>query len=95
MDWVSPNVPVCQALKEKIKSPIDRSSRRVTEQFRDTVPYRPKLQDFKDVEGKSKKAIQMTKGRIAEWIGDLDLLRQLVLHNTLFDNYKYLFKFLS
>uniref|UniRef100_M1A2T3 Uncharacterized protein n=1 Tax=Solanum tuberosum TaxID=4113 RepID=M1A2T3_SOLTU len=36
---VSPNVPVCQALKEKIKSAIERSSRRIVEQFRDTMPY--------------------------------------------------------
>uniref|UniRef100_M1DRA2 Uncharacterized protein n=1 Tax=Solanum tuberosum TaxID=4113 RepID=M1DRA2_SOLTU len=70
MALVSPNVPVCQALKEKIKSEIERSSRRITDQFRDAVPYRPKLQDLKDAEGKSKKAIQMTKERIAEWMGD-------------------------
>uniref|UniRef100_M1DJQ7 Uncharacterized protein n=1 Tax=Solanum tuberosum TaxID=4113 RepID=M1DJQ7_SOLTU len=57
---------------EKIKSAIERSSRRVTEQFRDAVPYRPKLQNFKDAEGKRKTAIQMTKGWIADWIGDPD-----------------------
>ncbi|WMV50369.1 hypothetical protein MTR67_043754 [Solanum verrucosum] len=71
------------------------SSRRVGEQFRDAVPYYPKLQDLKDAEGKSKNAIQMTKGQIIEWIGDPDLLRGLVLQNTLFDNYKYLFKLLT
>ncbi|KAG5619775.1 hypothetical protein H5410_004993 [Solanum commersonii] len=48
-NWVScqtamvlPNVLVCQALKEKIKSAIERSSRRVVERFCDAVPYRPK-----------------------------------------------------
>uniref|UniRef100_M1DPU1 Uncharacterized protein n=1 Tax=Solanum tuberosum TaxID=4113 RepID=M1DPU1_SOLTU len=46
---------VCQALKEIIKSAKERSSRRVAEQFRDVVPYRPKLQNLKDAEGKNKK----------------------------------------
>ncbi|WMV54947.1 hypothetical protein MTR67_048332 [Solanum verrucosum] len=55
MALISPNVPVCQALKEKIKSVIKRSSRRVVEQFRDVVPYRPKLQNLKDTEGKNKR----------------------------------------
>ncbi|KAG5579821.1 hypothetical protein H5410_050448 [Solanum commersonii] len=40
---VSPNVPVCQTLKEKIKLAIERSNQRVAERFRDAVPYRPKL----------------------------------------------------
>uniref|UniRef100_M1DP06 Uncharacterized protein n=1 Tax=Solanum tuberosum TaxID=4113 RepID=M1DP06_SOLTU len=63
---------VCQAIKEKIKSAIEKSSRLVAEQFRNAVPYHPNLQDLKDAEGKRKKAIQMTKGRIAEWISDPD-----------------------
>uniref|UniRef100_M1DE65 Putative plant transposon protein domain-containing protein n=1 Tax=Solanum tuberosum TaxID=4113 RepID=M1DE65_SOLTU len=44
---VSPNIPVCQALKKKIKSAIEKSSQRVTEQFRDAVLYRPKT-EFRD-----------------------------------------------
>uniref|UniRef100_M1DFK3 Gag-pol polyprotein n=1 Tax=Solanum tuberosum TaxID=4113 RepID=M1DFK3_SOLTU len=39
---ISPNVAVCQALKEKIKSVIEKSSHRVTERFRDAVPCHPK-----------------------------------------------------
>ncbi|WMV33111.1 hypothetical protein MTR67_026496 [Solanum verrucosum] len=38
---------VCQALKEKIKSARERSSRRVAEQFRDAVLDRPKLQNLR------------------------------------------------
>ncbi|KAG5614615.1 hypothetical protein H5410_014439 [Solanum commersonii] len=71
MALVSLNVPMYQALKEKIKLLIEKSSRQVVEQFRDAMPYRTKLQDLKDAEGKSKKAIQLTNGRITEWIGDL------------------------
>ncbi|WMV09200.1 hypothetical protein MTR67_002585 [Solanum verrucosum] len=95
MALVLPNVPVYQALKEKIKSVIESSSPRVAERFRGTVLYCPKLQDLKDAEGKCKKVIQMTNGRISEWIGDPDLFHQLVLRITLFGNYKYLFKFLA
>ncbi|KAG5580076.1 hypothetical protein H5410_050703 [Solanum commersonii] len=64
MSLVSPNAPAYQALKEKIKLAKERSSWRVVKLFRDAVLYRPKLQDLLDAEGKSKKAIQMTKGRI-------------------------------
>uniref|UniRef100_M1DH69 Integrase core domain containing protein n=1 Tax=Solanum tuberosum TaxID=4113 RepID=M1DH69_SOLTU len=46
MALVSPNVPVCKVLKDKIKA-IERSSRRVAEWFREAVPYRPKLQSLK------------------------------------------------
>uniref|UniRef100_M1DKA6 Uncharacterized protein n=1 Tax=Solanum tuberosum TaxID=4113 RepID=M1DKA6_SOLTU len=52
---VSPNVPVCQALKEKIKLAIERSSRRVGERFRDAMLYRPKLQNLKLLKAKVKR----------------------------------------
>ncbi|KAG5594957.1 hypothetical protein H5410_036189 [Solanum commersonii] len=49
---------------------------------------------LKDAEGQRKKAMELTKGRITECIGDLDLLRRMVLRNTFFCDYKYIFKFL-
>uniref|UniRef100_M1DQH2 Uncharacterized protein n=1 Tax=Solanum tuberosum TaxID=4113 RepID=M1DQH2_SOLTU len=44
----------------------------VAKQFRDAVPYRPKFQNLKDAEGKSRMVMKVTKGRIADWIGDPD-----------------------
>uniref|UniRef100_M1DDP2 Uncharacterized protein n=1 Tax=Solanum tuberosum TaxID=4113 RepID=M1DDP2_SOLTU len=41
----------------------------------------PKVTELEDAEGQSKRAMELTKGRIAEWIGDPDLLRRLVLPN--------------
>uniref|UniRef100_M1AKL1 Uncharacterized protein n=1 Tax=Solanum tuberosum TaxID=4113 RepID=M1AKL1_SOLTU len=41
----------------------------------------PKVTELEDAEGQSKTATNMTKGRIAEWIGDPDLLRRLVLRS--------------
>ncbi|KAG5632753.1 hypothetical protein H5410_004470 [Solanum commersonii] len=68
MALVSPNVPVCQALKEKIKSAIERE-----------VGKSPNNSAMQSLIAQSyrtsriiKKAIQMTKGRIAEWIEDPD-----------------------
>ncbi|KAG5610155.1 hypothetical protein H5410_021436, partial [Solanum commersonii] len=43
MALTSSNVPMCQALKEKIKSAIEESSQRVAKRFRDAVLHRPKL----------------------------------------------------
>ncbi|WMV50336.1 hypothetical protein MTR67_043721 [Solanum verrucosum] len=44
----------------------------------------PKVTELEDAEGKSKKAMELIKGRIAEWIGDPDLLRRMVLRSTFF-----------
>ncbi|WMV25227.1 hypothetical protein MTR67_018612 [Solanum verrucosum] len=125
MAVIWPKIPVCQALKEKIKSAMEWSSRRVAERFRDAVLDHPKLliskayhplgeanevqtpqcgypglpppelgtkfhsiifrvvtvTEREDVEGQSKKAMELTKGWIVKWIGDPDLLRRMVLHN--------------
>ncbi|WMV09962.1 hypothetical protein MTR67_003347 [Solanum verrucosum] len=35
----------------------------------------PKVTDLEDAEGQDKEAMKLAKGRIAEWIGELDLLR--------------------
>ncbi|WMV50049.1 hypothetical protein MTR67_043434 [Solanum verrucosum] len=43
----------------------------------------PKVTELKVVEGQSKKAMELTKGRIAEWIGDPDLLCRMVLRSTI------------
>ncbi|WMV57667.1 hypothetical protein MTR67_051052 [Solanum verrucosum] len=51
----SPNVPVCEPLKEKFKSAIEKSSQRVTERFRDALPYRPKLHNLKMLKAKAKR----------------------------------------
>uniref|UniRef100_M1DGX0 Integrase core domain containing protein n=1 Tax=Solanum tuberosum TaxID=4113 RepID=M1DGX0_SOLTU len=37
----------------------------------------PKLTELEDVEGQSKKAMELTKGRIAEWIDDPNLLHRM------------------
>uniref|UniRef100_M1DG25 Uncharacterized protein n=1 Tax=Solanum tuberosum TaxID=4113 RepID=M1DG25_SOLTU len=42
----------------------------------------PKVTELEVAEGQSKKAMELTKGRIAEWISDPDLLRRIVLRNT-------------
>uniref|UniRef100_M0ZZI2 Uncharacterized protein n=1 Tax=Solanum tuberosum TaxID=4113 RepID=M0ZZI2_SOLTU len=55
----------------------------------------PKVTELEDAEGQSKKAMELTKGQIAEWIGDPDLLRRLDLLSTFFDTYKYLFQFFA
>ncbi|WMV24592.1 hypothetical protein MTR67_017977 [Solanum verrucosum] len=41
----------------------------------------PKVTEREDAEGQSKKVMELTKGRIAEWIGDPDLLRRMVLRS--------------
>ncbi|WMV50396.1 hypothetical protein MTR67_043781 [Solanum verrucosum] len=53
-EW-SPKVLVCQALKEKIMSAIERSSRRVAERFRNAVLDRPQLQNFRMLKAKAKR----------------------------------------
>ena len=64
----SPNVPACNALNERIKLEIKRSSLRVAKQFREAVLYRPKFLAREDGEGESKTAMKYTKGWIAELI---------------------------
>uniref|UniRef100_M1DHI4 Putative plant transposon protein domain-containing protein n=1 Tax=Solanum tuberosum TaxID=4113 RepID=M1DHI4_SOLTU len=65
MVMVLPNFPVCQALKEKMQSAIEKSIRR-------TIPrcssISPKITELEVVEGQSKNAMELIKGRIAEWI---------------------------
>ena len=51
----------------------------------------PKVTEFQDAEGQSKKMIELTKGRI----DDPNLLLQVDLRGTFFGDYKYLFKFLA
>uniref|UniRef100_M1DS88 Integrase core domain containing protein n=1 Tax=Solanum tuberosum TaxID=4113 RepID=M1DS88_SOLTU len=59
------------------------SSRRVAERFRDAVIGSPTVTELEDAEGQRKKAMKLTKGRIAELIVDPDLLRRMVLRNIL------------
>uniref|UniRef100_M1DLM6 Uncharacterized protein n=1 Tax=Solanum tuberosum TaxID=4113 RepID=M1DLM6_SOLTU len=53
----------------------DRKEKSVS---RRTVPrysaISPKVTELEDVEGQSKKAMELTKRRFAEWIGDPNLL---------------------
>uniref|UniRef100_M1DFN2 Putative plant transposon protein domain-containing protein n=1 Tax=Solanum tuberosum TaxID=4113 RepID=M1DFN2_SOLTU len=67
MAMISPKVPVCQALKKKIESAIQKRSGRVTEPFRDAVLDRPKLQNLKML--KAKKKVCKTR-RAQELIGE-------------------------
>ncbi|WMV24880.1 hypothetical protein MTR67_018265 [Solanum verrucosum] len=46
---------MCQALKDKIKSAIERSSWRVADRFYDAVLDRPKLQNLKMMKAKAKR----------------------------------------
>ncbi|KAG5595451.1 hypothetical protein H5410_036683 [Solanum commersonii] len=55
MAMISPNILVCQALKEKIKSVIEKSSRRITKRFREVVQYHPKLQSLKLLKANAKR----------------------------------------
>uniref|UniRef100_M1DNW1 Uncharacterized protein n=1 Tax=Solanum tuberosum TaxID=4113 RepID=M1DNW1_SOLTU len=101
MAMISPKVPMYQALKEKIKSARERSSRRFAERFRDAVIGLPKVTELENVEGQTKKAMKLTKGRIAELIGDPNLLRLMALHNIFlvtinkFSNIMFSIKFYS
>uniref|UniRef100_M1DUG6 Uncharacterized protein n=1 Tax=Solanum tuberosum TaxID=4113 RepID=M1DUG6_SOLTU len=55
MAMISPKVQVCQAMKGKIKSAIERSSQQVAEWFRDAVLDCPKLQNLKMLKAKAKR----------------------------------------
>jgi len=72
MAIISPKVLVCQDLKEKINSAIERSSRRAV--LRCSVGM-SNVTELEDAQGQSKKTMELTKGRIAELIGEPDLLR--------------------
>ncbi|WMV37310.1 hypothetical protein MTR67_030695, partial [Solanum verrucosum] len=41
----------------------------------------PKGTDHENVEGQGRKAMELTKGWIAEWIGEPDILRRVTLHS--------------
>uniref|UniRef100_M1DL74 Integrase core domain containing protein n=1 Tax=Solanum tuberosum TaxID=4113 RepID=M1DL74_SOLTU len=45
----------------------------------------PKVTEREDAEDQSKKAMELTKRWIAEWIGDPDLLRRLALRSIFLD----------
>ncbi|WMV24232.1 hypothetical protein MTR67_017617 [Solanum verrucosum] len=89
-----PKVPVCQALKEKTKLARERSSRQIAEWFLNAVLYGPKLQNMRMIKAKEKRVMEMTKGRIAELIGEHDLLRRVTIRSTFFGDYKYIFEHL-
>ena len=71
IDMVSPKVLVGKALNNKVNSVREKSSGRVTKRFHDVFSQSYK---FKDTQGQSKKAIELTKGPINEWIGDPNIL---------------------
>ncbi|WMV19550.1 hypothetical protein MTR67_012935 [Solanum verrucosum] len=51
----SSNVPVCLALKKKVRFARKGSSRRITEQFREASSYRPMIQNAKMLKAKAKR----------------------------------------
>ncbi|KAG5580847.1 hypothetical protein H5410_051474, partial [Solanum commersonii] len=55
MAITSLKVPLCQAMKEKIKLARERSSRRITKWSHDAVSDRPKLQTFKMLKTKERR----------------------------------------
>ncbi|WMV46612.1 hypothetical protein MTR67_039997 [Solanum verrucosum] len=61
---------------------VDRKEQLVSHR---TVPRcsarSPKVKELEHDEVQSKKVMELTKGQIAELIGDPDLLRRMVLHN--------------
>ncbi|WMV37659.1 hypothetical protein MTR67_031044 [Solanum verrucosum] len=68
---VSPNVPACQALKDKIKSVSHGMVPRCS-------VISPKVTELEVAKGQSKNVMKLSKGRIVEWIGDADLLRRML-----------------
>ncbi|KAG5630812.1 hypothetical protein H5410_002529, partial [Solanum commersonii] len=73
---ISPKVSACQAIKEKIKWAIERSSRQMVPRC---SARSPKVIELKDAEGQIKMEMELTKWQITEWIGDLDLLCRMYL----------------
>uniref|UniRef100_M1D8U9 Uncharacterized protein n=1 Tax=Solanum tuberosum TaxID=4113 RepID=M1D8U9_SOLTU len=93
MDMISPKAPVCQALKEKIKSAIEWSSRRVAERFRDAVLDRPKQQNVRMLKAKVKgDGIHQRADRRVDRRSRLAAPNGPSQHN--FSDYKYIFEFL-
>uniref|UniRef100_M1D8H0 Uncharacterized protein n=1 Tax=Solanum tuberosum TaxID=4113 RepID=M1D8H0_SOLTU len=76
---ILPKVPACQAIKGKIKSAIEMSTRQMDPRC---SARSPKVTELEDAEGQIKKAMELTKWQIKEWIGDPDLLRRIVLRST-------------
>uniref|UniRef100_M1D975 Uncharacterized protein n=1 Tax=Solanum tuberosum TaxID=4113 RepID=M1D975_SOLTU len=62
MTITSPKVPVCQALKDKIKLARERSSQRIAKWFRDAVLDCPKLQTLRMLKAKARKRWNRSKG---------------------------------
>ncbi|KAG5585628.1 hypothetical protein H5410_046062 [Solanum commersonii] len=83
MAMVSPNVQLCQALKESLVD--DRKEQPVScRMIPQCNAISPKIGGLEVAEGQSRKAMELTltKGQIAEWIADLDLLRLMDLRST-------------
>ncbi|WMV29838.1 hypothetical protein MTR67_023223 [Solanum verrucosum] len=70
----SPNVPVCQTLNEK-NQVGDRKEKSVCRRTVSRCSFgSPKVTEYEDPKGQSKKLMELTKRWIAELIGDPDLL---------------------
>ncbi len=83
MDMISPKVQMCQDQKEKIMSARERNNQHVAEWFRDALIRLSKVPELEDTEGQSKKAMELTKGWISEWLRDLNLLRRVIFRSII------------
>uniref|UniRef100_M1DYG8 Polyprotein protein n=1 Tax=Solanum tuberosum TaxID=4113 RepID=M1DYG8_SOLTU len=79
--WLPPEM-IFELMRQLIsicgeKQVCDRKdSRRVAKRFRDAVFRSPKVTKLENAEGQRQMVMELTKGRIAKWIGDPDLLRE-------------------
>ncbi|WMV58962.1 hypothetical protein MTR67_052347 [Solanum verrucosum] len=91
MAIISPKVPVCQAMKVKIKSVRKRSSRRVAGWFHDVVLDRPKLQNLRMLKAKAKRRWNCKRADL-----QVDRRSRLTAPNGpsqhIFGDYKYIFE---